>query len=229
MASTNPIKKAAAARIVFPIYDNAGNLLSGATGKDAEYSLDGGGFNSIASTVQAIGTTGFYYVDLAAGETNGDVLALQVKTTSATGKTSALVFYTAGQTLNELQTSVTTMSNKATSILVDTGTTLYGVLNTTYTNTDSILEDLLSIETKINLIDGVVDAILTDTGTTLEAKLTLVHKLLKNKMVVSESGSTSTLYDDNGTTPIYTWALTDKNGSVIAISSGSPTSRGTPT
>jgi hypothetical protein len=99
-------------------------------------------------------------------------------------------------------------------ILVDTGTTLPATLTT--------------IVSKIDVIDGIVDAILVDTSTTLEDKLTLVQKLLKNKLVVDVSGSQMVLYDDDGVTPIYTWALTDKDDAVISVDAGVPTNRGVP-
>lgn len=102
MASQQPMKKNTAARIVFPIYDSSADLLSGATGLDSEYSLDGGAFADCTNEATEIGTAGFYYLDLVAAETNGDVVAIEVKTTSATGKTSALVFYTSAQTLDEM-------------------------------------------------------------------------------------------------------------------------------
>ena len=58
-------------------------------------------------------------------------------------------------------------------ILVDTGTTLDGKINTIDTNVDAILVDtgttlpatLTTIEGKIDTVDTVVDAILADTGT----------------------------------------------------------------
>jgi len=42
-----------------------------------------------------------YYLNLVAAETNGDVIAIIVKTSTAGAKTTALVFYTAAQTLDE--------------------------------------------------------------------------------------------------------------------------------
>lgn len=47
-------------------------------------------------------------------------------------------------------------------------------------------------------------AILTDTGTTLDAALTLALKLLRNKVVTNPATGVMTVYDDNGTSVLYT-------------------------
>lgn len=117
MASSFPLKKNSATRIVFPILDADGDPVSGAAGLDSEYSLDGGAFSDCASEATEIGSSGIYYLDLAAGETNGDVVCIQVKTTTSGAKTTVLVFYTAAQTLDE------------TDIVVDAITILIDALN----------------------------------------------------------------------------------------------------
>jgi len=53
-------------------------------------------------------------------------------------------------------------------------------------------------------------------------------KILRNKMVVSVASNNMILYDDDGTTPLYTWALTDKDGGTITAGGGVPTTRGAP-
>lgn len=98
------MKKNAATKIVFPILDADGDPVSGAADLDSEYSLNGGGFNDCNGEATEIGATGVYYLDLIAGETNGDVVCIQVKTSTSGAKTTVLVFYTAAQTLDELDT-----------------------------------------------------------------------------------------------------------------------------
>ena len=106
MTSSFPMKKNTATRIVFPILDNDGDLVSGAAGLDSEYSLDGGDFADCTNEATEIGSSGIYYLDLTAAETNGDVVCIQVKTTTQDAKTTVLVFYTAAQTLDEVDSNV---------------------------------------------------------------------------------------------------------------------------
>src|SRR3972149_1075548 len=97
MASTDarpvPIKNTAF-RAVFPILDADGDLVTGATGLDSETSLDQGTLAGCPSEATEIATSsGMYYLDLTAGEMNGDCIAVIVKTTSSGAKTTVLVFY----------------------------------------------------------------------------------------------------------------------------------------
>ena len=104
MASNFPMKKNTACRIVFPILDADGDPVTGAAADtpDSEYSLDGATFVDCSDEIHEIATaSGIYYLDLLLGETNGDVVAIQVKTATAGTKTTVLVFYTAAQTLDE--------------------------------------------------------------------------------------------------------------------------------
>jgi hypothetical protein len=73
---------------------------------------------------------------------------------------------TAGKKLSDAITEIE-------AILVDTGTTLDGKLNTIDGIVDAILVDTgTTLDGKINTIDGIVDAILEDTGTTIPAQIT---------------------------------------------------------
>ena len=196
MATQEPLKKNATAKIVFPIYDSSGDLLSGATGLDSEYSLDGGSFSDCASEAIEIGSTGIYYLELTADETNGDIVAIIVKTTSVTGKTSALVFYTSAQTLDEVYTSVGTRAPAS------------------------------EYDTEMARITA--DVATESKQDTAQTDITLIEQLLKNRLVVDVSGSQMILYADDGTTPLVTWALTDKDGNAIDVATGVPTRRGVP-
>jgi len=84
---------------------------------------------------------------------------LQVDTVEVSGTT---------QTANDVGADVN-------AILVDTGTTLDGKINTIDTNVDSILVDTgTTLDGKINTIDTNVDSILVDTGTTLDGKINTI-------------------------------------------------------
>lgn len=103
MTSTYPAKKNAAFKAVFPILDADGDLVSAAAGLDSEVSIDGGTFADCTNEATEIATSsGMYYLDLTAAEMNGDVIAVIVKCTTTGAKTTALVFYTSAQTLDEL-------------------------------------------------------------------------------------------------------------------------------
>jgi hypothetical protein len=107
MASSFPFKKNTAVTIVFPIYDADGDLVPDAADLDSEYSLDGAVFvdcSNEATNIDNIGGvthSGLYSLTLVAGETNGDVVCIQVKTSTVDAKTTVLVFYPAAQTLDE--------------------------------------------------------------------------------------------------------------------------------
>lgn len=186
------MKKNTAVKIIFPIWDNDGDLVSGATGLDSEYSLNGGSFVDCTNEATEIGSSGIYYLELVAGETNGDAVCIQVKTTTVDAKTTVLTFYPAAQTLDEMDTVIDSIKTDTGNVLTDTGN------------------------------------ILIDTGTTLNDMLLICRRALINKMVVNVATSQLILYADDGVTPLYTWALTDKDGNPIVAGAGTPTTRGAP-
>jgi len=109
MASYFPMVKNANQRVVFPILDADGDPVTGAAADtpDSEYSLDGATFVDCSDEIHEIATaSGIYYLDLLAGETNGDCVAIQIKTATAGTKTTVLVFYTSAQSLNTTDTAV---------------------------------------------------------------------------------------------------------------------------
>lgn len=85
-------RKNAAFRVTFPIYNSSGDLATGASGLDSEVSIDGGTFADCSNEATEIATaSGIYYLDLTAGEMNGDTVAINVKSTS--NKTTTIVIY----------------------------------------------------------------------------------------------------------------------------------------
>ena len=103
MASSFPLKKNTATTIVFPILDADGDLVTAAAALDSERSIDGAAFTDFTNEASEIATSsGVYSLALTAAETNGDVIAIIVKTTTAVAKTTVLVFYTAARTVDDL-------------------------------------------------------------------------------------------------------------------------------
>ncbi len=106
MAATDakaiPIKNTAY-RVTFPILDADGDFVTGATGLDSEVSIDGGTFADATSEATEIAAaSGMYFLDLTAGEMNGDTIAIIVKTSSTGAKTTPIVLYTAARSINDL-------------------------------------------------------------------------------------------------------------------------------
>jgi hypothetical protein len=87
-------KKDAALRIVFPIFDADGDLVTGATGLDSEISKDQGTFADCTNEATEIATSsGMYYLDITQAEMNADCVAIIVKTSSVGAKTTPIVLY----------------------------------------------------------------------------------------------------------------------------------------
>jgi len=118
VATQYPAKKGVAFTVVFPILDADGDLVTGAAGLDSEISKDGGTFVDCTNEATEIATSsGMYKLSLTATEMDADIVAIIVKTTTTGAKTTPLVIYTSGQTLDEIDANVD-------AILEDTGTTL---------------------------------------------------------------------------------------------------------
>lgn len=99
MASTDALPvplKNTAYRVVFPIYDADGDLVTGAVSLDSEVSKDQGTFADCTNEATEIATSsGMYYLDLTSTEMNADCVSVIVKTASSGAKTAVLVFYPA--------------------------------------------------------------------------------------------------------------------------------------
>ena len=78
-ATPIPIKNQAY-RVTFPIFDNDGDLVTGAAGLDSEVSKDQGTFADCTNEATEIATSsGMYYLDLTATEMNADTVAIKVR------------------------------------------------------------------------------------------------------------------------------------------------------
>lgn len=81
-------------RIIFPIYDNDGDLVVGASGLDTELSQDQGTFADATNEATQIATnSGTYYLDLIATELDTKCTAGIVKTTTTDAKTTMFTLY----------------------------------------------------------------------------------------------------------------------------------------
>lgn len=106
--------KNTAYRVTFPIYDNTGNLVSGAAGLDSEVSIDGGTFADCTNEATEIATaSGIYYLDLTSGEMNGDTIAILVKTSTVDARTTVLVFYPNTLSVAQIGTNAVSLSAAA--------------------------------------------------------------------------------------------------------------------
>jgi len=95
VAALTVFKKGTAATIVFPIYDNDGDLVSGAADLDSEVSKDGGTFTDCTNEAAEIATSsGMYKLELTATEMNADIVVVITKTSTADAKTTPTVIYT---------------------------------------------------------------------------------------------------------------------------------------
>jgi len=77
MADYPPLKNSAY-KLIFPIFDSGGNLLSAAGSLVARVSKDGAAFAAATNVVAEIGTDAVYALDLTAAEMNADQIAVRV-------------------------------------------------------------------------------------------------------------------------------------------------------
>lgn len=257
-------------RIVFPILDADGDPVTGAASDtpDSEYSLDGGSFADIADEIHELATaSGIYYLDLAAGETNGDVVCIQVKTATAGTKTTVLVFYTSAQSLDTMDAAVdaiktvvdaiptTAMRGTDSAALASSWTAVLATALANYTAVRAgyldelaaanLPTDVAAIPTTamrgtdnaatavaLAIVDAIIDklnsameldgAVYRFTENALEeapsgtggdataANQARLIKILTNKWEIAYSSPNwqMIIYDDDGTTPLYTFNLT---------------------
>ena len=117
-ASAIPIKNNAY-RISFPILDNDGDLVSGASGLDSEISKDGANPTDCTNEATEIGSSGMYYLDLTSTEMNADTVVVIIKTSTTGAKTTPIVLYPVlrSDTVSEVSGSEVAIVNIALSHL----------------------------------------------------------------------------------------------------------------
>ena len=105
-------KKNVAFRVIFPILDADGDLVTAATGLDSEVSKDQGTFVDCANEAIEIATaSGMYYLDLTATEMNADCVTIIVKTSTSGAKTTPIVMYP--EEAGDIRTDTTMISGDA--------------------------------------------------------------------------------------------------------------------
>lgn len=106
-------------RVVFPILDADGDLVTGAAGLDSELSQDQGTFADATNEATEIATSsGVYYLDLIATEMDTQCTAIIVKTTTTGAKTTPIVLYP--ERLAIIRTG-TAQAGAASTITLDSG------------------------------------------------------------------------------------------------------------
>lgn len=127
-------------RVVFPIWDADGDVVTGATGLDSEISKDQGTFADCTNEATEIATaSGIYYLDLTSTEMNADNVAIIIKTSTVGAKTTVLSIYPAEASdikVNVVQINSVTAATPGASggILIsgtNSGTTTLGALTVT--------------------------------------------------------------------------------------------------
>lgn len=106
-------------RIVFPIFNNTGALVSGAAGLDSERSLDQATFADCTNEATEIATSsGMYYLDLTDTEMTAQSVTIIVKTSTTDAKTTPITLYP--QRLGTIR-SGTAQAGASTTITLDSG------------------------------------------------------------------------------------------------------------
>jgi hypothetical protein len=160
-------KKNTATYIFFPIYNSNGDFLSGAAGLDSETTnwADGsapGSFADCTNEATEVGTTGWYYLSLTAGEMNFDYIAIQVKTTTTGAKTRPIIIQTKLKTdldaiAGYIDTEITAIYDR---IGAPAGASVSADVAAVKAETASIQSDTNDIQTRLPaaLVSGRIDA-----------------------------------------------------------------------
>lgn len=219
-ATPFPIKNQAY-RVIFPILDADGDLVSGAASLDSEVSKDCGTFTDCTNEATEIATSsGMYYLDLSSDEINADVVTLIVKTTTSGAKTTPIVLYPVENT--DIPVNVKAISDDTTApdnLEADYDGTGYtkatSTIGTCTTNTDMISAATVNAQ--------VVDVLKTDTTAepsqgappatpTMEEMQAYIYFKMRNK---GETTSTEdAMFASDGTTKIMKSTIGD-NGTTF--------------
>lgn len=152
MPSQWPPKKNTVFDLYVGLRDADGDLITAATGLDSERSIDGAAFADCTNEATEIGTTGMYKLALTAAEMNGDVIIVQIKSTSSGYKTWATAIYTTESTWDEGIDSKAVLTGAIT-----TTSFAAGALNAAAIGTDAITAAKLATDAVNELADAVWD------------------------------------------------------------------------
>ena len=165
-----PPKRGAEYLLVFPVFDNDGDLVVGATGVDAEISKDGGVFNNCGGSVVELtsgGTgTGIYRLTLSGVEMTADVVAVQIKTTSTDAKTTPIVIYTSVSSIADIAGGISTLNGNVSTVQGDIST-IQGDVSTVQGDISTIQGDVSTVQGDISTIQGDVSTVESNITTIL--------------------------------------------------------------
>jgi len=180
-------KKNTDTRVVFPIQKNDGTFITGAAGLDSEFALYGAhgagapSFGDCTHEATEIGTTGLYYLDVSAAELNDDYGAvIQVKSSSSGAITQVLLFHTRPNEVDAVKVLGTALTETSAGYLA------------------------AGIKKLFDVASPVLTAASVNQTSDSGANVLLALKLLRNKIVTDPATGIMTVYDDNGSTPLYT-------------------------
>jgi hypothetical protein len=221
MASTDarlfPLKNTAY-RVSFPLFDEAGDLVTGATG-DSEVSKDGGSFADCTNEATEIGSTGIYYLDLTSTEMNADTAIVQVKSGGA-AKTTVLIMYPLEG--GDLDVDVTYWNGSAVAspdtagypkVTIKNGTSTGEVSLSSGTVTVGTNNDKTSYRLSSTGVDDIWDEGLTEPSAifawsgTFRNLFNFLGALMRNKM--TQTATTTTLRNDADNATIATSTVSD--------------------
>ena len=228
-------QKNVAYHIGFPILDADGDLVTGAASLDSEVSTDSGGFADAASeATEETTSSGMYELDLTAGEMNGDLVMVIIKTGTAGAKTTPIVMYP--EEAGDIRVNVTQISGDTTAAdneeaffdgtgyagtgnTIPTVTTVNGlaanVITAAAIATDAIGAAELAADAVAEIADQVWDELMSGHLTVGSyGQAMRAHGLTGE---VNDVGATTTVFIVDG----FTEATADHfNGSVIVFTSG---------
>ena len=154
-------RKNTAFRVTFPIYNSSGDLVAGASGLDSEVSIDGGTFADCTNEATEIATSsGIYYLDLTAGELNGDTIAINIKSTS--NKTTTIVIYP--EELGDIRVDVGQISGDATA--ADNAEAFFD--GTGYAGTNNVIPTVTTA-TNVTTVNGLASGVITASAIAADA------------------------------------------------------------
>jgi hypothetical protein len=159
-------RKNTAYRVTFPIFDADGDLVTGATGLDSEYSGDAGTFADCTNEATEIATaSGMYYLDLTSGELNYDTVAVIVKTSSSGAKTTPIILYP--EELGDIRVDVGQISGDATA--ADNAESFFD--GTGYAGTNNVIPLVTTTTTATNVttVNGLAANVITATSIAADA------------------------------------------------------------
>ena len=224
-------KKNTDTRVVFPIQKSDGTFITGATGLDSEFALNGAhgagapSFGDCTHEATEIGTTGLYYLDVSAAELNDDYgSVIQVKSSSTGAVVQVLLFRTQVNEVNTTQVLGTAQTAGDLAALItavdDYVDTEVGALGTELAK---VPKSDSNVSLNATVLAAIADAVLardigsgTGAGTSEERTVRSALRALRNKTSIATGVLTVT--KENDSTAAWTAAVTtDEDADPITV------------